>query len=98
MPKLTNKSHAKVGINSYVTSYVIHQLPGRVFTHDQLIERKGITEDQRSATLKALSRMVSEKKSSAYLKALIIALERAVSVVCPLNLESSSVLLLSPRR
>lgn len=62
MPKLTNKSHAKVGINSYVTSYVSHQLPGRVFTHDQLIERKGITEDQRSATLKALSRMVSEKK------------------------------------
>jgi len=86
MPKLTNKSHAKVGINSYVTSYVSHQLPGRVFTHDQLIERKGITEDQRSATLKALSRMVSEKK--------IV----RVSVVYPLNLESSSVLLLSPRR
>ncbi|MGM3183313.1 DUF6088 family protein [Dickeya oryzae] len=62
MPKLIHKSHVKVGINSYVNSYVSHQLPGRVFTHDQLIERKGITEDQRSATLKALSRMVGEKK------------------------------------
>ena len=62
MSKLINKSHARSDVSFHVNSYVSHQQPGRIFTHKQLIERKGITEDQRSAALKALSRMVSEKK------------------------------------
>lgn len=62
MSRLIHKSHARADVSSYVSSYVSHQQPGRVFTHEQLIERKGLTEDQRSAALKALSRMVGEKK------------------------------------
>lgn len=62
MPKFIHKSHANADVSSSVSSYINHQLPGRVFTHEQMMERKGISEDQRSAALKALSRMVNEKK------------------------------------
>lgn len=62
MPRTSHKSHAKVDVSSSVSSYISHQRPGRVFTHEQIMERKGFAEDQRSAASKALSRMVSEKK------------------------------------
>lgn len=56
------KRHPAVDVASTVQSYVNHQQLGRVFSLDQLLLRKGFTEIQKPAVLKALSRLVQDKK------------------------------------
>lgn len=62
MSTTTHKTLVGVDIASSVHSYVNHQVQGRVFSLEQLLERKKITASQKPAALKALSRMVNEKK------------------------------------